>query len=131
MPAIMPFRTRLLLPVVTLLLVGASAFSSPAAHRRGYPPKAADRRLRPLYVRCTADGGAGADGSTTAASEPSVPDAPERTEVGSAEYYKGFVSTPIAESRGDGTEQAIKLGGGAVAIVGALLVGFMASNGLL
>ena len=61
------------------------------------------------------------------------PDTPEDglTEVGSKAYYDGFLSTPLEESRGDGTEQAIKLAASTVGVVAVLLLGFMASNGLL
>ena len=62
---------------------------------------------------------------------------PKETEVGSAEYYKGFVSSPIGdESLPErdplgGLEQALKLGGSATLVLTALTLGFMASNGLL
>ena len=62
---------------------------------------------------------------------------PQETEVGSAEYYKGFVSSPIGdESLPErdplgGLEQALKLGGSATLVLTALTLGFMASNGLL
>ena len=55
----------------------------------------------------------------------------ELTMVGSKAYYEGFLSTPLEETRGDGTDQAIKLAGGAVGVMGVLLLGFLASNGLL
>jgi hypothetical protein len=55
-------------------------------------------------------------------------------EVGSREYLKGFVSSPIQDStvqeRGTGLEQALKLGGSFAVILALLFVGFMASNGL-
>lgn len=54
--------------------------------------------------------------------------------VGSKEYLNGFISTPITEQRdggGDGLEQALKLGGSLSVGLGVLLLGFMASNGLL
>eukprot|EP00967_Tisochrysis_lutea_P060698 scaffold77673_cov32-Tisochrysis_lutea.AAC.2 len=54
-----------------------------------------------------------------------------KTQVGSKAYYQGFLSTPLEESRGDGTEQAIKLGLSTAGIVGVLTVAFLASNGLL
>jgi len=56
-------------------------------------------------------------------------------EVGSKEYYSGFLSSPIQDEtvaeRGSGLEQALKLGGGVVLVLVVLLGGFMASNGLL
>lgn len=56
-------------------------------------------------------------------------------EVGSKEYYSGFLSSPIQDEtvaeRGSGLEQAVKLGGGVVLVLVVLLAGFMASNGLL
>jgi hypothetical protein len=52
--------------------------------------------------------------------------------VGSKEYLNGFISTPITEQRdGDGLEQTLKLGGGVTVGLVVLLLGFMASNGLL
>lgn len=59
------------------------------------------------------------------------PSRPEETQVGSGAYYRGFLSTPLEDNRGDGTEQALKLGAGAAACLGVLLLGFLASNGLL
>ena len=56
---------------------------------------------------------------------------PTCVQVGSKAYYEGFLSTPLEENRGDGTEQAIKLGASTLGVVGLLFVGFMASNGLL
>ena len=64
-------------------------------------------------------------------------DAPEDTEVevGSKDYYDGFLSSPIQDEtvaeRGSGLEQALKLGGGFAAVLAVLFVGFMASNGLI
>lgn len=55
----------------------------------------------------------------------------ELIEVGSKAYYEGFFSTPLQENRGDGTEQALKLGLGTTTVVVALFAGFMVSNGLL
>mmetsp|Transcript_14418 Transcript_14418/g.33165 ORF Transcript_14418/g.33165 Transcript_14418/m.33165 type:complete len:135 (-) Transcript_14418:1595-1999(-) len=59
----------------------------------------------------------------------------DEVEVGSKDYYGGFLSSPIQDEtvaeRGSGLEQALKLGGGAVVVLVALVVGFMASNGLL
>lgn len=66
--------------------------------------------------------------------EPATP-SPDETKVGSKAYYEGFLTSPLDESvtveRGDGTEQAIKLAGGALAGTAFLFLGFMASNGLL
>ncbi|KAL1515133.1 hypothetical protein AB1Y20_004194 [Prymnesium parvum] len=58
-------------------------------------------------------------------------DAKMRTQVGTKTYYEGFLSSPLEESRGDGTEQALKLGLATTGVVGVLLVGFLASNGLV
>lgn len=54
-----------------------------------------------------------------------------KTTVGSNEYYRGFLETPLEDVRGDGMEQALKLGAGTVGVVVALTVAFLASNGLL
>ena len=64
--------------------------------------------------------------------------------VGTKEYLDGFLSSPIRQredgvtsspssssDRGDGLEQAIKLAGGVSLFLVVLVVGFMASNGLL
>jgi len=60
---------------------------------------------------------------------------PELTKVGSKAYYEGFFTQPVDESvtaeRGDGTEQALKFAGSSLAVIAALFLGFMASNGLL
>ena len=59
----------------------------------------------------------------------------ENVRVGSKEYLEGFLSSPIQDSsvseRGSGLEQALKLGGSVAAGLIVLLLGFMASNGLL
>lgn len=59
----------------------------------------------------------------------------EQVEVGTKEYYNGFLSSPIQDEtvaeRGSGLEQALKLGGGVILVLIALVAGFMASNGLL
>jgi hypothetical protein len=59
----------------------------------------------------------------------------EQVEVGTKEYYDGFLSSPILDEtvaeRGSGLEQALKLGGGVVLVLIVLVAGFMASNGLL
>lgn len=59
----------------------------------------------------------------------------ERVEVGSEKYLKGFLSSPIQDEtvteRGSGLEQALKLGGGITLILVVLVVGFLASNGLI
>jgi hypothetical protein len=48
---------------------------------------------------------------------------------------KGFVSSPIQDEtvaeRGSGLEQALKLGGGVSLVLVALVVAFLASNGLI
>ena len=73
-----------------------------------------------MYLRAEADDGAETEG---------------KVEVGSKEYLDGFLSSPIQDDsvaeRGSGLEQALKLGGGVAAILVALFLGFMASNGLL
>ena len=55
--------------------------------------------------------------------------------VGSKEYLEGFLSSPIQDDsvakRGSGLEQALQLGGSVAAGLVVLLLGFMASNGLL
>jgi len=62
-------------------------------------------------------------------------DTEEQVEVGTKEYYSGFLSSPIQDEtvaeRGSGLEQALKLGGGFALALVALFVGFMASNGLI
>jgi len=59
----------------------------------------------------------------------------EVVEVGTKEYYSGFLSSPIQDEtvaeRGTGLEQALKLAGGVVLLLVVLVAGFMASNGLL
>jgi hypothetical protein len=56
-------------------------------------------------------------------------------EVGTKEYYTGFLSSPIQDEtvaqRGNGLEQALKLGGGVVVVLAVLVVGFLASNDLI
>lgn len=80
------------------------------------PSFAQDRRLRILY-------NTGDDSDD------------ENVRVGSKEYLEGFLSSPIQDSsvseRGSGLEQALKLGGSVAAGLVVLLLGFMASNGLL
>src|SRR6056297_724738 len=51
-----------------------------------------------------------------------------KTTVGSNEYYRGFLETPLEDVRGDGMEQALKLGAGTVGVVAALTLAFLASN---
>ena len=59
----------------------------------------------------------------------------DKVEIGSKEYLEGFVSSPIEDSvvqeRGSGLEQSLKLAGGVTIVLAAMVVGFMASNGLL
>ena len=59
----------------------------------------------------------------------------EKVEVGSKEYMQGFLSSPIQDEnvaeRGSGLEQALKLGGGVALVLVLLVVGFLASNGLI
>ena len=59
----------------------------------------------------------------------------EQVAVGTQEYYKGFLSSPIQDEtvaeRGSGLEQALKLGGGVIVVLVVLVVGFLASNGLI
>ena len=59
----------------------------------------------------------------------------EQVEVGTKDYYSGFLSSPIQDEtvaeRGSGLEQALKLGGGVVLVLIVLFAGFMASNGLI
>jgi hypothetical protein len=63
-------------------------------------------------------------------------DSEEKVRVGSKEYLEGFLSSPIQDStvpgeRGNGLEQAVKLGGGAAVVLAILVFVFMSSNGLL
>lgn len=53
------------------------------------------------------------------------------TKVGSKEYYKGFLTTPVNESRGDGIEQAVKLGVGAAGFLLVLTFAFLKSNNII
>ena len=46
-------------------------------------------------------------------------------------YYRGFFETPLAESRGDGVSQTLKLGALAVGVAGILILAFLGANGLL
>ena len=59
----------------------------------------------------------------------------EQVALGTQEYYKGFLSSPIQDEtvaeRGSGLEQALKLGGGVIVVLVVLVVGFLASNGLI
>jgi hypothetical protein len=59
----------------------------------------------------------------------------DKVKVGSKEYLEGFISSPILDDsvaeRGNGLEQALKLGGSVAAGLLVLFLGFMASNGLL
>jgi hypothetical protein len=58
----------------------------------------------------------------------------DKVEVGSKEYLEGFISSPLQDEsvaeRGSGLEQALKLAAGFTVILGALFIGFMASNGI-
>ena len=59
------------------------------------------------------------------------------TQIGSKEYYEGFLKSDLRDDsinnseRGDGLEQALKLGLYSAGVLGLLLLGFLASNGLL
>lgn len=61
----------------------------------------------------------------------------ELTQIGSKEYYEGFLKSDLRDDstnnseRGDGLEQALKLGLYSAGVLGLLLLGFLASNGLL
>ena len=61
----------------------------------------------------------------------------ELTKVGSTEYYKGFFTSDLQDSsintsqRGDGLDQAIKIGAYTAGFLVVLVLGFLASNGLL
>jgi len=59
----------------------------------------------------------------------------EKVKVGTKEYYNGFLSSPMqgetAAQRGDGLEQALKLGGGVVLVLVVFVFGFLASNNLI
>ncbi len=59
---------------------------------------------------------------------------PELTKVGSKDYYRGFLETPVEQGtgiRGDGIEQAVKLGLGAGGFLLALTLAFLMGNGLI
>lgn len=120
-------RLLLLLLVALLLAPHGGAFGPHVGRRPSSRRPARSRRAgRGLLTRCRA-----ADGNTTA-----VPS----TEVGSREYLRGFIASPLDEAgREDlvsrdamgGLDQGLKLAGGAAAVLAALFLGFMASNGLL
>ena len=61
----------------------------------------------------------------------------ELTKVGSTEYYRGFFTSDLQDpsinttQRGDGLDQAIKLGSYTAVFLGVLVAAFLASNGLL
>ena len=59
----------------------------------------------------------------------------QMTKVGSKAYYQGFLTQPVDENvtreRGDGTEQAVKFAASSFVVISFLLLGFMASNGLI
>ena len=59
----------------------------------------------------------------------------DKVEVGSREYLEGFISSPLQDEsvaeRGSGLEQALKLAAGCTVVLGALFIGFMASNGII
>ena len=106
-----------------LLVVQVTAFQSPTRNIRS-PPRAASS-LQSL--RCS--------DPTPEPETPETPETPELTKVGSKAYYEGFFSQPVDENvtieRGDGTEQAVKFAASSTAVIVALFVGFMASNGLI
>lgn len=57
---------------------------------------------------------------------------PELTKVGSKDYYRGFLETPVeVRNRGDGIEQAVKLGLGAGGFLLVLTLAFLVGNGLI
>ena len=104
------------------LLVAALAFSIKAPSSIVRPTEA---RVR--AVRC----------SEPDRPEPAAIDSesPELTKVGSKAYYEGFFTQPVDETvtaeRGDGTEQAVKFAASSFGVIAVLLLGFLASNGLL
>ena len=59
----------------------------------------------------------------------------ERVVLGSDAYYKGFLESPLQKqdnkTRGDGTEQAIKMAASSALVLALLTAAFMMSNGLL
>ena len=90
------------------------------------------------WILSTASAAGLLDGSPecVAAIKPEKKEEVAEVEVGSSDYYKGFLETPIDEFDAErdpngGLDQALKLGGGATVVLGALFLGFMASNGLL
>ena len=61
----------------------------------------------------------------------------ELTQIGSKAYYKGFFTSDLQDSsintsqRGDGLDQALKIGSYTAVFLGVLVVAFLASNGLI
>lgn len=109
-----------------------SLTSRPATLARGRQQQHRHQFRRPHLKQLFAEDGNSAEDGGSAVTE--------KVEVGSGEYYKGFVESPIIPSpedvdgdafRQEGLEQAIKLGAQATAVLGVLFLGFMASNGLL
>lgn len=56
----------------------------------------------------------------------------DTVEVGSKEYYKGFLETDLSDDRSsDGLEQTLKLAGSAASILAVLFLLFLKSNDLI
>lgn len=103
----------------------AAALSAALVPSVRVPATVGPARARLFAVRC----------SEEPAQPPESPESPELTKVGSKAYYEGFLTQPVDETvtveRGDGTEQAAKFAASSFAVIAALFLGFMASNGLL
>lgn len=100
--------------LLVLSLIVVRAFIIPRVHTtRRYPPS--------LVLKSGPDSEQGSD----------------LTKVGSKEYYEGFLKSDLRDDsvntseRGDGLEQALKLGLYTGGFLVLLVVGFLTSNGLL
>lgn len=123
-----------LLALVGFALASASAYQPSPLSSRAPLRRLTARRNEPNSV---SDGPPLSDADSAALARMAERSDEDATTVGSAEYYKGFVESPIQDDglpERDplgGLEQALKLGAGATGVLGLLTVGFMASNGLL
>ena len=89
---------------------------------RGYNKVSTPSQTKPVFILRL---GAMEDGTDETGKE-------EETKVGSVEYYKGFFESPVddnaLEGRGDGLDQALKLGGTVGIVLVVLAVAFLKSN---